>query len=1274
MEKLEQDFNTALKENRIKVYYQPVVRTLTYKLCGFEALARWIKEDGSVVSPDQFIPQLESLGIIHELDIYIVREVCKNLREQLNKGNEIVPISFNLSRLDFEYCDIFSEIENIVREYDVPRDLLHIEITETTVMHDPEKIGVAIDQIHTAGYKVWMDDFGSGYSSLNVLKDYEFDEIKIDMQFLSAFSERSKMIISSIVEMAKKIGTHTLAEGVETMEQVEFLRNLGCEKVQGFYYGRPLPYDESMMHCMDFGLYTEPRRDCMLYDKAGMVSVQTDRAFGILHKKDDDRQWIFINDIMLSVFEKLDIFSMAEFNRRLYDKSTLIYRVFGSAVDSIVESNTEKDFTYTDKGYYIKITGNVLSSKGEEALLGISLEAVEVNAKDKREALIDKYVRNAMLAFETLDLIDVQANTLEHVMIDGVFLGEKQRRVYNNSYRRIRFAKQNVYFDDREAFIAFSDPMTLKQRIAKEEQNMVSGRFRLKDPKTGNYNWKTFMIKPFSSDHDGVYIMMKKASFMQKGKVYTRGENIDYAKFGKYMISYREMWYGFMHNNPNIKWFCKDKDRRFIYASDSFLEYYGFDSMEDILGKTDEDMGWHVNNEPFKNDEEKVLKKGAQIVNARGYCIIKGVNHQIIATKMPLHYEGKIIGLIGYFMDMENSDDVEAGKFNFKFEDTVSGLLNFAGILASIADFEQERKTHNNDYGVAMIKIPEYKQLVEAYGESFGYRLIQIIAEILKETVGVNGVIGRYMDATFIIIHKYKSKGEIRGIVQSVTDKIHNLHEIDGYSCTLFADYSVVWGYEVKNVTQIPVLLNARLDESVSSEMSEGAFFGDRFVLEREKFDNMSDLCYMTDPDTYELLYMNYSARKSFGLAPDESLKGRKCYEVFRGRRTPCDNCVSKRIIRDKFYEWKFHNDIIGRTFFIKDTLIPWKGKTGRFIIATDVKTSYGSGSEIEAMEFARQFENDTLHLVMASYENLEDSIPMVLEKFGRTLKADCVYLYELSDDGMKYVSNYSWGSKENGAIKVSNRTIKTEVINRIYEEFDNPHQITVTNMHNTRNSSEFLKRIYEKLHGMGIRRLIGEKLVLGDKVIGYIEIDNPDKKMIESCKLVLDSVSQFIVTLIQNRNSHRELERRSKVDGLTGVMSRAGFNAYVSSLNEDNSKCLAFIYCDLNGLKKINDNLGHSQGDEYIRHVAFVLSSYFMKDSVFRMGGDEFLVVTHIPEENQVDEILKNLRAEFVEQKLSVAIGCKWVSKVEDDIEDILKEADQRMYQNKEYMHKHNL
>lgn len=234
----------AIQNNYIKVYYQPVIDTKNESIVGFEALSRWIDPVYGFLNPGEFISALEENNLLYKLDLYVLEEVCKNLRYQLDRGYSVCPISFNLSRNDFFKMEPLNQTIDMCRKYNIRHSLLNVEITESVTMVNKELIKNNVSKYQKNGFEVWMDDFGSGYSSLNILKDFDFDEIKIDMEFLRKFDKKSKIIVKSIIDMCKELGVRTLCEGVETKEHLDFLRENGCDRIQGYYYSKPLPYEE----------------------------------------------------------------------------------------------------------------------------------------------------------------------------------------------------------------------------------------------------------------------------------------------------------------------------------------------------------------------------------------------------------------------------------------------------------------------------------------------------------------------------------------------------------------------------------------------------------------------------------------------------------------------------------------------------------------------------------------------------------------------------------------------------------------------------------------------------------------------------------------------------------------------------------------------------------------------------------------------------------------------------------------------------------------------
>ena len=243
---LESKQEFALQNHEFKLYLQPKYQLENEELIGAEALVRWIDQVGNFYSPGQFIPLFEKNGFILSLDFYMLEEVCKTIKNWMEYNLNIIPISVNFSRLHLEDDSFVNKINEIVDSYEIPRRFIEIELTETSIYKNEDLVVSVLDKIHEEGYIVSIDDFGSGYSSLGLLKNMHVDVLKIDRSFFDStrFPEKASTIISSVFSMAKKLRMTTVAEGIETKEQVDLLREYGCNIVQGFYYARPMCLDD----------------------------------------------------------------------------------------------------------------------------------------------------------------------------------------------------------------------------------------------------------------------------------------------------------------------------------------------------------------------------------------------------------------------------------------------------------------------------------------------------------------------------------------------------------------------------------------------------------------------------------------------------------------------------------------------------------------------------------------------------------------------------------------------------------------------------------------------------------------------------------------------------------------------------------------------------------------------------------------------------------------------------------------------------------------------
>ncbi len=240
------DAKKALKNSEFKVYFQPKVSVSQNKIVGAEALVRWVKPDGTIVTPDSFVPFLEKNGYIVQIDFFVYEEVCKYIRAKLDAGEEVLPISVNVSRIHMLTNDFSDQMLEMVKRYRIDPSMIELELTESIFIANEDAAIEALMELRDKGFKVSIDDFGSGYSSLSLLKRMPVDILKIDKGFFDSetINGNDDIVLSSVIDMADKMHIDIICEGIETEQQVDFLRKSKCDTAQGFYYAKPIPVDE----------------------------------------------------------------------------------------------------------------------------------------------------------------------------------------------------------------------------------------------------------------------------------------------------------------------------------------------------------------------------------------------------------------------------------------------------------------------------------------------------------------------------------------------------------------------------------------------------------------------------------------------------------------------------------------------------------------------------------------------------------------------------------------------------------------------------------------------------------------------------------------------------------------------------------------------------------------------------------------------------------------------------------------------------------------------
>ena len=809
----------AIKNGYIKIYFQPVIRALSGDLCGMEALARWDDPDMGFLNPYDFISALEDARIIHELDSYMVKRICMGYQKGIKKNKPLVPVSFNLSRLDFVLTDIKKIIDNAVAEYEVPRDMLNIEITESMFVEDSGSIKKEIDKFHRSGYKVWMDDFGSGYSSLNLLKDFDFDELKIDMLFLSNFNQKAKEILKSTIRMAKNIDIQTLAEGVENREQYEFLRDIGCEKIQGYYFGRPQPYDEMIENWLKKGGKIESRAWADYFDRIGKENLLTDKPLALLEDDGKEFKFYFLNNAFKEALKSNGSKSMEEVLRDINEVGTPMQRMFRNFAENIRKNKTLNKMTYPSGDQFMSLTAREIAKCNGVYMYALNLTNITRNDEKEEADRNDGIIRNALYLFDSLSILDLEADNMETFnTINGESVARNTKLIKGIKENIQKFKEIGIYREDREDFENFADIDSLKKRIEDSKNGYITDYFRTKESR-GDFSWyaHTIMVIP-RTNYNKFFVFTQKAGF-ENPYVRRRLGNKYHREYQRYMpdgdskmmipikedtggVTEKLVWENLM-DFSEIKYFWKDKNRRFVGASNSFLDYYGFKSDKDIIGKTDEDMKWHVSEAPYKNDEEEVISTGKFIRDVPGKCIIKGKNHNIRATKFPIYKDGKIVGLLGYFIDADKEMIIEDKMNKYSGIDPITGLSNIKGMLEDFGQYADAFKMAKKDFVVFSIKVSGQETIYEAYGKDTGDKLLNKIGAVIMECFGSAASIGRLYGGNFVVFYNYQDQLEVYKLAEKVTDEILSINKVDDYSCTCFPRIKKIYASETAELEAI---------------------------------------------------------------------------------------------------------------------------------------------------------------------------------------------------------------------------------------------------------------------------------------------------------------------------------------------------------------------------------------------------------------------------------------------------------------------------------------
>jgi EAL domain-containing protein (putative c-di-GMP-specific phosphodiesterase class I)/GGDEF domain-containing protein len=776
----------AISKEWIKVYYQPVVRALTGQLCSAESLSRWIDPEVGFLPPDKFIGALEDSKNIHKLDCFMVEIVCRDISNRLRNGLTACPVSVNFSRLDFIMCDMLKVVETAVAKYNIPRDYLHFEVTESMIAQDEELMKDVIDRFRTRGYEIWMDDFGSGYSSLTLLKDYSFDLLKLDMRFLSTMTEKSKEILRSTIGMAKKIGVKTLSEGVETREQAEFLKSIGCGKFQGYYYGKPQPLEDMLTHLAGKGITIEERQWREFYEAASINVVDLETPLQILEYDGNGFKTLFINEACKQQIS-LRTNDMDFFDKALYGSNSPLIGKFKLFAEKCINSKSIENFYFTDKGNYFFMKALCIGENEGKYLFKCRVTNISMDENTNERDRLDFRLRELNNLFEVVLLMNIKAKSTFPLLGGFIYMNDNKIKDLNATEAAQAFARSFIFPSEQNDFLEFMDFDTLAERIKQSGRSFIGMPFRVKQ-QDGSYKWRqvSLMSIPGTNGNEYLFAISEISNELAEAMDALCYLNFEHGNSGldEVTIEYARIWQNLL-SSSSMKFFWKDTNRRFRGVSKSFLEFYEIKSLDEIIGKTDEEMHWHVDDGPYQGDELDVIGKGKNVVNARGQCIVNGVVHNIICNKMPLYDKGEIIGLVGTFADVDQEIYRVNKLLNPSKLDNMTRLMNNKFFLNTMVDYAMQYNDAGRNYGYIMLHNANQKRIEETYGSKYGVKVIREIGEKIIEVIGQRAVAARTKEAYFGIIIYIDSKEKLQALTHELKENVESINQVDGKSVTI---------------------------------------------------------------------------------------------------------------------------------------------------------------------------------------------------------------------------------------------------------------------------------------------------------------------------------------------------------------------------------------------------------------------------------------------------------------------------------------------------------
>lgn len=430
-------------------------------------------------------------------------------------------------------------------------------------------------------------------------------------------------------------------------------------------------------------------------------------------------------------------------------------------------------------------------------------------------------------------------------------------------------------------------------------------------------------------------------------------------------------------------------------------------------------------------------------------------------------------------------------------------------------------------------------------------------------------------------------------------------------------------------------------------------------------FENMDECMYVADIDTHELIYMNKKALNIYGFKSVDEVAGKKCYEILQNSSSPCKICKNEDLSVGQFKEWRYFNPILNKHFILKDTIIEDEGRRCRAELALDVTFEEQQKGMVDNYRDLELVVNNGIRVAFQA-TSPDEEIDIILEYMGKALNADRVYIVEKDEKDFDN-NTYEWCADGVEPEKDSLQNLVPDICRGWYDMFGKDKDIVIADIDKLKVEEA---DVYDILSRQNIKALVAVPLYTDGKISGFYGVDNPPQKYMEYAHNMLQIVGYFISSCIRRRNLLMQLENMSYKDALTKLGNRFLVEKFVKRL--DKNKCIGAVYCDITGLKNVNDTQGHEAGDKLILRASDCLKKIFSDYGIFRIGGDEFLVLCPEITEDDLYKKTEQLKECSKKSNSLMAVGAAWRENFYEGLDKLLTESEHNMYIDKsEYYRK---